>query len=230
MTVTQKAGGDTLVGTPGLPRVNLLPPEIAEARRFKRVQLALGGAVVLSVLAVGGLYMHAHGGVGSAQDELTQAQQDNTRLQAELTRYDTVTAMKDRVELAETNLRQAMGAQVLMSHYLSDLSLILPGNVWLTNVQMSLTGPTAATSTNGALPSPDAIGSISFQGSALSHHDVAAMLSSLAKEKGFADPYFTQSAEAVVQNTDKKVANFKATVNLTVRALSGRYLMPMAGE
>ena len=29
-----------------LPRVNLLPPEIEQARQFRRVQYALGGAVL----------------------------------------------------------------------------------------------------------------------------------------------------------------------------------------
>jgi Tfp pilus assembly protein PilN len=223
----------TLVGTPTLPSVNLLPPEIAEARRFKRVQLALGGAVLAALLAVVGLYYNSHSGVSAAQDGLTKAKADNVRLQRELTQYQNVTAMKDEVAASQANLELAMGPQVLWSHYLSDLSLILPGNVWLTTVQVNLTGPAASSGTGtiqGALPAVDAIGAISFQGSALTHHDVAALLTALAKEKGFSNPYFTSSAETVVPNTTKKVADFQATVDVTLKALSGRYLTPMAGE
>jgi len=36
-------------GAPEMPRVNLMPPEIAEAARFRRFQLAMGGAVVGAV-------------------------------------------------------------------------------------------------------------------------------------------------------------------------------------
>ena len=228
----------TLAGTSTLPRVNLLPPEIAEARRFRRVRLGLGAAVALSVVAVGGLYYHAHGGVAAARDDLTQAQADNSRLAHQLTQYQNVTAIKDKVAAAELNLQQAMGPQVLWSHYLSDLSLVLPGNVWLTEVQVNLTGTDQSSTPGtsgpggmaGALPSLDAIGVVSIKGSALSHRDVAAMLTALAKEKGLTDPYFTKSSETVVQNTTKKVAEFEATVDVNRKALSGRYLTPLAGE
>jgi Tfp pilus assembly protein PilN len=126
---------------------------------------------------------------------------------------------------------------VLWSHYLSDLSLTLPGNAWLTQMQVTLVGATSTTGSSGsgtgvagALPAPDAIGAVDIQGSALSQRDVAALLSSLAKEKGFNNSYLTKSIEAVVTNSTKKVANFEATVNVTMKALSGRYLKPMAGE
>jgi Tfp pilus assembly protein PilN len=223
----------TLTGTPTLPRVNLLPPEIAEAKRMRRVQAGLGAAVAVSVLAVVGLYYNAHSGVGAAQDQVAQAQADNTRLQQQLTQYQNVTALKDRVSEAETNLQQAMGPQVLWSHVFSDLSLTLPGNVWMTELQAQLgtsDGTSAPGGITGALPSADAIGAISLKGSALGHRDVAAMLSSLAKEKGFKDPFFTKASEAVVQNTTKKVDEFEMTTNLTSKALSGRYLTPLAGE
>jgi Tfp pilus assembly protein PilN len=224
-----------LTGTSTLPRVNLLPPEIAEARRLRRTKAALGAAVALSVLTVGALYYNAHGGVSSAQDELTAAQSENTSLQQQLTQYQNVTALKDQVAIAQTNLQTAMGPQVLWSRYLADLSLMMPGNVWLTEVQANLgtsTGEAGASpgGITGALPSADAIGAMSLKGSALSHRDVAAMLSALAKEKGMNDAFFTKSSETVVQNTTKTVTDFEATTNLTSGALSGRYLTPTAGE
>jgi Tfp pilus assembly protein PilN len=223
----------TLTGTPTLPRVNLLPPEIAEARRFRRVRVGLGAAVAVSVLGVGALYMHAHSGVGAAQQQLTQAQDENTSLTRQLAQYQNVTALKDQVEVAETNLQQAMGPQVLWSHYMSDLSLVLPGNVWLTEVQVALGNDGSASSPGGiagALPSADAIGAISLKGSALSHDDVAALLTALAKEKGFSDPYLTQSAESVVQNTTKRIDDFQGSVDLSTKALSNRYSTPSAGD
>jgi hypothetical protein len=38
-----------VTGVPVMPRVNLMPPEIAEAAKFRRFQLAMGGAVVAAV-------------------------------------------------------------------------------------------------------------------------------------------------------------------------------------
>ena len=44
-----------------LPRVNLLPPEIGEARRFRRIQYGLGGGLALSAGVVALLYVAAAG-------------------------------------------------------------------------------------------------------------------------------------------------------------------------
>src|SRR3954453_6101051 len=64
------------VGVPVMPSVNLMPPEIAEAARFRRFQLAMGGAVVAAVAVVGVLYSHGHSSVNSAQEQLNQARAD----------------------------------------------------------------------------------------------------------------------------------------------------------
>ena len=58
-----------------LPRVNLLPPEIEEQRRFRKVQIGLGAGVVAAVGVVGALTLLASGAVGDAQHRLGQAHQ-----------------------------------------------------------------------------------------------------------------------------------------------------------
>ncbi|MEA2346973.1 MAG: hypothetical protein QOG62_760, partial [Thermoleophilaceae bacterium] len=67
-----------------LPQVNLLPPEIEQQRRFRRVQVALGGAVLASIVVAAGLFVVASGQVSSAQDDLdankAQAAQLNTKV------------------------------------------------------------------------------------------------------------------------------------------------------
>ncbi|MGH8938093.1 MAG: hypothetical protein ACRDV2_01960, partial [Actinomycetes bacterium] len=49
-----------------LPRVNLLPPEIEEQRRFRRVQAGLGGAVAVAVALVAAGFVMANSEVSSA--------------------------------------------------------------------------------------------------------------------------------------------------------------------
>src|SRR5438309_5065827 len=67
-----------------LPRVNLLPPEIHEAARFRRFQLAMAGAGVAAVAIVGFLGYSAHHGVSSAQGQLDAAKQQQSSLQHQL--------------------------------------------------------------------------------------------------------------------------------------------------
>jgi hypothetical protein len=57
-----------------VPRVNLLPPEILESRRFARTQRLLGGAVAGTVLLAGAGVLWAQLQVGSAQEALQETQ------------------------------------------------------------------------------------------------------------------------------------------------------------
>jgi len=201
-------------GTVVLPRVNLLPPEIAEQAHFRRVQGGLGLAVVAAVGLVGLLYTGASGSVGDAQAGLDQAQAQQSALQAETATYRDVTARYAKAAAVETMLVQAMGTEVQYSGLLNDLSLTVPDGVWVTNAQFSQTEPAAGGTTPG-------IGTVTMTGVALSYDDVALWLESQATQKGYDKPYLQTSTEALLAG--KKVVNWSSTVVLTPDALSGRY-------
>ena len=71
------------------------------------------------------------------------------------------------------------------------------------------------------------IGTVTFVGVGFSHDDVAVWLESLAKQKGYKDPYFSNSTEALIGT--RKTVNFTSTVTLTPEALSGAYTAPAGG-
>jgi Tfp pilus assembly protein PilN len=229
----QSVGSSAQVATPSMPRVNLMPPEIAEAARFRRFQLAMGGAVVAAVVVVGALYVHAHSGVKAANDQLASARTQQTALQTQLTSLNGVQNVYAQVAAKQTMLSQAMGQEVKWSSYLTDLSLKVPDEVWLTAVSATETNtgfsaspvgstPPAATGTPG-LATPG-IGTLTFAGTAFSHDDVATWLDVLARERGFADPYFTNSTETAVG--PKTLTNFVSSTVLTDDAKSGRFAAP----
>src|SRR5581483_2823263 len=136
-------------GVTAMPRVNLMPPEIAEAERFRRLQMAMGGAVVLSAVVVGLLYQHAHSGISDAQKDLTAAQNQHTGLQGKLDSLSSVSQTFAAVQAKESLLSQAMGNEIRWSYVLNDLSYRVPSDFWLTAVQATETvaDPTAATTT-----------------------------------------------------------------------------------
>lgn len=210
-----------------LPRVNLLPPEIAETRRFRRIQLGLGGAVLGAVGIVALLYVAASSSVSSAQDELDSANVKHTSLQAESAKYRDVTAVYARAAAAQAMLTQAMGEEVRYSQLLNDLSLSVPETVWLKNLTFSQTpavASAAATTTPGVTPG---IGTVTVTGIGFTHDDVAIWLESLAGQKSYANPYFSSSTEALLGT--RKTVNFTSTANLTTAAYSGRYTKPAGG-
>jgi len=207
--------------TPVLPRVNLLPPEIREAARFRRFQLAMVGAGVAAVAIVGALTYSAHQGVTSAKNQLDSANAQHASLQSQLAGLQSVNDVYAQVAAKKAMLKQAMGPEIRWSYYLTDLSLKIPQNVWLTNVTASeaQAGAAGAAPTSTVLPA--GIGTVTLSGVAFSHDDVATWLDALAKEHGFTNVYFTNSTEAAIG--PKSVVNFTSSVTLTQAALSGRY-------
>jgi Tfp pilus assembly protein PilN len=209
-----------LAGAAALPRVNLLPPEIAEAARFRRVQLAMGGAVLVAVVAVAGLHMHAKSGVSSAQQSLTAAQASNTVLQSKLNGLAHVSATYAAVQNQRTMLQSAMGTEVNWSSMLADLSLRMPSNVWLTAIQAT---ETSAPGSQTPTTVPGTIGTVLFSGVGYQHSDVAAWLIALAKERGYTQPTFTGSTETSIGS--RHVVDFGSTALLTPAAQTNRYVM-----
>ncbi len=209
-----------------LPQVNLLPPEIEQERRFRRTQFALGAAVVASLGVVGVLFLAASNQVSSAQGDLADSKRETTKLEARAAEYSQVPLVYAQVEAARAQLELAMGKEIRWSFYLNDLSLKIPNSVWLTTMTVT---PNEAV---GLAPAPVAgtaagylesgVGAVAFDGHAMKHNDVAAWLDSLAKQKGYTQPYFTESTKEKIGT--REVVRFKSQVTVTEDALSKRYI------
>jgi Tfp pilus assembly protein PilN len=210
-----------------LPQVNLLPPEIEQERRFRRTQFVLGATVVASLGVVGVLFLAATSQVSSAQGDLADSKRQTTKLEARAAEYSQVPLVYAQVEAARAQLELAMGKEIRWSFYLNDLSLKIPNRMWLDQmtVMTAATGAAAvATAPTGTAGSyiESGIGTVSFEGQALEHNNVAAWLDMLAKQKGYKQAYFT---EATKQEVDKVlVVKFKSQVTITEDALSKRYI------
>jgi Tfp pilus assembly protein PilN len=217
----------TIVGTPTLPRVNLLPPEIAEARALKQIRVAAGGMVVLAFVGVGGLYVHAHGAVAGAQSALDASTAQTSTLTRQQQQLQGVTQLKNQVATAQSTLTSALAPEILWSHYLQDMSVALAGNYWFTTLAMTTTGAAAATSAAPVAASPltdaNAVGTLTIAGKAVTHNDVAQLLAALDKEKGISHAAFTNSTEDTTPVTGTNVRldtwNVTASVDATGKPL-----------
>lgn len=223
-----------------LPRVNLLPPEIAEQARVRKVQAGLGVCLLGSAAVVAALFVSATHGVSSANSELAAAKAEKTQLQGQIVKYRDVTAIYAQADAARAQLRTAMWDEVRYSQVLNDLSLSVSSNVWLKNLAIAPAGPTAsAAGAASGTPSATAataqsgtalaagqlagtpVATLTVQGVGFSHDDVAAWLDSLAGVKHYTDPYFSNSTEALLGS--RPTVNFSSTATINGLALSGRY-------
>jgi Tfp pilus assembly protein PilN len=218
----------TVVGTPTLPRVNLLPPEIAEARTLKQYRFAAAGGVAATAVLVGVFYWHAHGGVATAQASLDASNAKTAALRTQLASYQSVTQIRSQVDSAKQTLATALAPQVLWSRYLQDMSVSLPGNYWFNTVVMTTgsggTAPAAGT-TASPLSDPSPVGTLTLTGTAVSHYDVADLLRSLAKEQGMSSsPVVLSSAEdatPLVGNHKMIKFSVSETIHSTLKSGAG---------
>lgn len=207
-----------------LPRVNLLPPEIAEKVRARKLQVGMGAAVAASVVGVVAGYLMAHSGATSAKNDLAASQAETSRLQTQVTQYAGDESLRTQLASEQGMLSTAMGQEIQWSHYLNDLTLRIPDNVWITQLTISEGAPGSTAPSGAAATTPGGLGSVSVSGVAFTHDDVATWLDSLAKEKGYADPYFQNSSQSFIGT--RRVVNFTSSTVVTPDALSGRYTRP----
>ena len=226
MSTSTVQGTTTRLAT--LPRVNLLPPEIAEAQRFRKVQAGLGLGVLAALGVVGALFVGATSQVADAQDELDAQNARSAKLKAQQAQYAEVPVVYAQVEAARAQLAAAMGQEVRYSYFLNDLSLSVPSKVWLTSmtvVQTDTAAPvagapvTAAPGSTGYLT--PGVGNVTFEGYGLKHNDVAAWLDALARTHSLNQPYFTSSKLEELEGTE--VVKFASQATFTEEALSKRW-------
>ncbi len=198
-----------------LPRVNLLPPELAEQARLRRVQLTLVGSLVVTVGVVGVLYAGATASVADATEGLSSATARGAALQAETRAFADVNEVYAKADTAQAMLVGAMGQEVRFSTFLDDLSKTVPEHVWLKNITFTQLAPV------GTVATTPGIGTATFTGVGFRHDDVATWLETLASQEGFVDPYVSDATAGKIG--ERKTVSFTSTVTLTSNALSGRY-------
>jgi Tfp pilus assembly protein PilN len=208
-----------------LPRVNLLPPEIAETAMLRKVQVSLGVGLVATVGVVGLLFVSASHSVSSANSDLDRASSQSTSLIKQKASYANVTATYDAAAAAQAQLTTAMGQEVRYSQLLHDLSLSVPSTVWLKSLTYTQVAPAAPAPGAAGTAAAASIGTLAVTGVGFDHDDLALWLESLGGQKNYSDPYFSASNETLMGT--RKTVNFSSTANLTPAALSGRYTKPL---
>jgi Tfp pilus assembly protein PilN len=206
-----------------VPRVNLLPPEIVQARSLGRVKKLLGASLVVVLASCAGGVAWAQAGVASAQDALDAAQARTTMLRTEQAKYAQVPRILGLIDSAAAAREQAMGQDVLWYGFLSDLSLTTPRGVELESLELSMDGGTS-TGTGDPL-TPAGIGHVTFNGKAQHFPDVAAWLEAVGTVHGL-DGSTLQTATrdpGTGGGAPGGGVTFTSTVQVTSKALTHRY-------
>lgn len=186
-------------------RINLLPPEIIEKRRFEKrfAWVLVGGAATFAVIAVVWMFLQ------------WQVSQKNNELQGSLATYQQVQAQAEAFkvfELKETELSavratadKALAARVDWARITNEISLILPPEAWLTDMEadeadgLSMAGH--------ILDSPNDIPDAG-------HKAVAKLLFRLADLELIDNVWLTSSVKSVDAETEAPLLDFEVSTGL----------------
>lgn len=198
-------------------RINLLPSEIRERQRVRRRGglVAVLGVVVLAGL--GAFYFLQQMRLNDLKADLTAQEAENDRLRAEIAELQEFDQQERELAASQDLLNTLLADEVRWSGVLRDISLVIPGQTWLTTLNGQITQTEGTVQPTAGAPS-GLIGQLSFNGFGLSHRAVALWLTRLEDVEGFANPWVStsQKTEIGVQ----EVVQFTSTTDLSEQILA----------
>ncbi|MGP7960989.1 hypothetical protein ACTVCO_09290 [Sanguibacter sp. A247] len=122
------------IGASRLPQVNLLPTDVTEARSLKKLKIVLLAAVVVVLLAIGGVTVLAMGQVSRAQDRVDAENVETARLQTEQRKYAEVPVVLGKISDTEKALFRAGMGDIQWVALLDAITVQLPQDTELRKV------------------------------------------------------------------------------------------------
>lgn len=130
----------------GVPRADLLPPEIHQDEVAKRQRRNMVAVLVLVVFLVAVAYGAVSVQALAANAELTAAEDRGNALLQEQAEYSDVRQTQSQLAAADNNLKAASALEVDWAPVLGGLQSRLPADATITSVTTSLTALTGASS------------------------------------------------------------------------------------
>lgn len=208
-------------------RVDLLPAAYAERRRQRErvVAIVAAGGVVLLLLF--GYWLVLAVQISGAERELAGVQATNRRLEAEIAELQKFADLEAEVQAKQRALQTVMVGDVDWPAILAELALVVPGEVWLTQMNASSGAQEGATAVETEtapirISAEQPVGRIQFNGSALSMPGVAKWLIRQMSVGEFKAIWLGNATEEEGE-TSRATVDFESTLELNAKALSRRF-------
>jgi Tfp pilus assembly protein PilN len=198
-----------------MSQVNLLPHDVLQGQRYRRLTLTVlaGGAVVLALIVA--FFLLQVGKLGSVNDDVVAAQQNNAVLQSQINDLQKYEDLQVQAQQAEGELADAYAGEVSFSGTLMDVSRVIPSDAFLTTFSSTITGQPAAATGGTTTTTTPLVGTMSMGGEAIGFDSLSVWLTRLEMVQGWVNPWMPSIA------ADSSVPNaytFTTSVDLTADA------------
>jgi len=202
--------------------VNLLPRELIERARARRVTQYTIGGVLLFIVILGFAYFLRMNQVWGAEQARDEASFQVTRLESELEQLREYRTLADLIENRSSLLASAMEKDISFSTMLNNLSLVFPANASLTTLTFTAADPLQPVE-EGGITFGEAVANGQFTGYSIEGFapGVKTVILDLDRTPDFFNAFVTTAAEQDLAGT--QVTNFDGTVSLDSGAYTGRY-------
>lgn len=208
-------------------RVDLLPPAYLRRRKERSNLVIAAVAIGVVMLLLVGWWFLLGMKVNDAEESLAEVQAQNAELNAEIAELQRFVDLENEVRAKRQSLQTVMAGDVDWPGLLAEIAMVLPGEVWLTNLTGSAgttEGFTQAPTETSPIPISDSepFGRIQFQGESLSMPGIAKWMVRLEGVESFFAVYL-QSAVESDSVTGVKTFTFDSSLELGGKAASGRH-------
>ena len=194
-----------------MSQVNLLPPDILQGQRYRRLTLTVlaAGALILALIII--FFLLQVGRLGSVNGDIEAKQKTNAQLQSQIDSLQKYDDLQVQAQQAQSQLDAAYAGEVSFSGMLMDLSRVIPSDAYLDTFTATITGPPAST-TEGTTTTTPLIGTMTTGGQAIGFDSLSIWLTRLELVQGWVNPWMpTITANPTVPNA----FTFTTSVDLT---------------
>lgn len=199
-------------------RLTILPNDVAEARRNRRITMmaATGVASLAGLLAVAGGYQYLQ--VHNAENQVNAAKRQAAVMQTKVSELQSKTAVHNQMQARDALVVTALKGDIDWVAVLNQLSKEMPRGLSLTALSGGRTLGTSPGSSSGAAATPG-VGTMSFSVTGPGGLPAAAAwLDSLQKDPNFAGTWVA----GITVTGNGGIVTFSSNTNLTQRAESTR--------
>ncbi len=209
-------------------RVELLPARYEARKRERRNvgAVVIAGLFVLLILL--GYWFFVGTQINTEKNRLAAAQAENAALEVRIAELQRFAVLAADVQARRTALQTVFIGDVNWPSLLTEVAMVIPGEVWLTALNGSAAaadgGTAVGTETAAIRISNDvASGRIQFTGASLTLPGVAKWLISQAKVEAFSAVWLNSATTVETTPTQQGSTTFDSTLELSAEALSQRF-------
>ncbi|HEX6130087.1 MAG TPA: hypothetical protein VF044_00015 [Actinomycetota bacterium] len=200
-----------------MSQVNLLPPEILEGQRWRRVTglVLLAGAVVLGLILI--FYLAQVNTLGGVRDEIAAQERTNAQIRSQIEELQRFEDLQVRAQAQQELLASAFVGEASFSGLLMDLSRVIPSDAALSSLSVSVAPPTGEEDVEAT--ATGFVGAISTAGDAEGFDSLSTWLTRLEQVEGWVNPWMSTISR---RDQGGSIYTFSSGVDLTPDVLTER--------